>query len=83
MASILKREVYPLIGIGEAARLLNIHKETLRRWDREGKMKAIVTSKRGDRSYKVGDVFIEYLKRLKPVKFDVDIDALRNFQPHK
>lgn len=41
-----------LIKIREAAEMLGVNPETLRRWDRIGKLPAIVISKRGDRRYK-------------------------------
>jgi len=50
-----------LIKIRDAAEMLSVNPETLRRWDRSGKLKAIIISKRGDRRYKEEDIkkFIE------------------------
>ncbi|OGE05383.1 hypothetical protein A3B51_01570 [Candidatus Curtissbacteria bacterium RIFCSPLOWO2_01_FULL_41_18] len=45
-----------LLKIREAAEILNVNPETLRRWDRSGKLKAIIISKRGDRRYKMEDI---------------------------
>lgn len=45
-----------LLRIREAAEMLGVNPETLRRWDREGKLKAIIISKRGDRRYKNEDI---------------------------
>ncbi len=45
-----------LLRIREAAEILGVNPETLRRWDREGKLKAIIISKRGDRRYKKEDI---------------------------
>ena len=45
-----------LLKIREAAEMLSVNPETLRRWDRSGKLKAIVISKRGDRRYKEEDI---------------------------
>ena len=45
-----------LLGIREAAEMLSVNPETLRRWDRDGKLKAIIISKRGDRRYKEEDI---------------------------
>ena len=45
-----------LLGIREAAEMLSVNPETLRRWDRSGKLKAIVISERGDRRYKIEDI---------------------------
>lgn len=45
-----------LLKIGEAAEMLSVNSETLRRWDRQGKLKAVIISKRGDRRYKKEDI---------------------------
>lgn len=52
-----------LLRIREAAEILGVNPETLRRWDREGKLPAIKISKRGDRRYKKEDIE-EFLKKL-------------------
>lgn len=41
-----------LLSISEVAEKLGVHKETLRRWDNQGKLKAIRFGKRGHRRYK-------------------------------
>ena len=45
-----------LLGIREAAEMLSVNPETLRRWDRAGKLKAIIISNRGDRRYREEDI---------------------------
>jgi len=45
-----------LIGIKQAAEMLSIHEATLRRWDKEGKLKPVIISKRGDRRYRLEDI---------------------------
>lgn len=45
-----------LLRIREAAELLGVNPETLRRWDNEGRLKAIRIGKRQDRRYKMEDV---------------------------
>lgn len=45
-----------LLTIRQAAEVLNVHVETLRRWDKSGKMKAIRVNDRGDRRYKPEDL---------------------------
>lgn len=45
-----------LLTIRQAAEILNVHVETLRRWDRSGKLKAIRVNDRGDRRYKPEDL---------------------------
>lgn len=56
-----------LLRIKEAAEMLGVNPETLRRWDRDGKLLAIKVSKRGDRRYKQEDIqkFIEENKNTK------------------
>ncbi len=45
-----------LIRISEAAEMLGVNPETLRRWGRSGRLKAVIISKRGDRRYKKEDI---------------------------
>lgn len=52
-----KNETLPkLLTIRQAAEILNVHAETLRRWDKSGKLKAIRVNERGDRRYKPEDL---------------------------
>ena len=52
----MAKKVSKLLKIREAAEILNVNPETLRRWDRSGKLKAIIISKRGDRRYREEDI---------------------------
>lgn len=54
-----------LLRIKEAADMLGVNPETLRRWDKEGKLPAVKVSVRGDRRYKPDDIekFIERNKK--------------------
>lgn len=57
-----------LLRIREAAEMLGVNPETLRRWDKEGRLKAVrVGSRRniGDRRYLLKDLekFIEEIKK--------------------
>jgi excisionase family DNA binding protein len=54
-----------LLKIREAALLLGVNPETLRRWDRDGILVAVKVGKRGDRRYKTEDIqkFIEKSKK--------------------
>ncbi len=45
-----------LIRISKAAELLGVHPETLRRWDREGKLHTVVINERGDRRFKLSEI---------------------------
>lgn len=45
-----------LLTIRQAAEILNVHVETLRRWDKRGKLKAIRVNERGDRRYDPNDL---------------------------
>jgi excisionase family DNA binding protein len=52
-----KNETLPkLLTIRQAAEVLNVHVETLRRWDKAGKLKAIRVNERGDRRYNPEDI---------------------------
>jgi len=48
-----------LLKISEVAEILNVHPNTLRKWDKKGILKAVRFGERGDRRYKKED-----LKRL-------------------
>lgn len=50
------QKLHKLLKIREAAEILSVNPETLRRWDRSGKLKAIIISKRGDRRYRQEDI---------------------------
>lgn len=45
-----------LLTIKQAAEVLNVHVETLRRWGKRGKLKAIRVNERGDRRYDPNDL---------------------------
>lgn len=45
-----------LLTLKEVAELLKVHTETLRRWDRIGKLSAVKVSTRGDRRYRLSDI---------------------------
>ena len=45
-----------LLTIRQAAEIINVHVETLRRWDKSGKLKAIIVNERGDRRYDPKDI---------------------------
>ncbi|MFZ1626505.1 MAG: helix-turn-helix domain-containing protein [Candidatus Moraniibacteriota bacterium] len=45
-----------LLTIREVAELFGVHQQTLRRWDEEGKLKAVRVGKFGHRKYHKTDV---------------------------
>ncbi len=51
-----KDELPKLLTIRQAAEVLNVHIETLRRWGKSGKLKAIIVNERGDRRYDPKDI---------------------------
>ena len=57
----MTKKVVKLLKIREAAEMLSVNPETLRRWDRSGKLKAIIISKRGDRRYRKEDI-VKFIK---------------------
>ena len=52
----IKDNLPELLTIKQAAKVLNVHAETLRRWDKRGKLKAIRVNERGDRRYRPEDL---------------------------
>ena len=51
-----KNELPKLLTIKQASEILNVHVETLRRWGKSGKLKAVRVNKRGDRRYDPKDI---------------------------
>lgn len=51
-----KTDLPKLLTIRQVAEILNVHVETLRRWDKNGKLKAIRVNERGDRRYRPKDL---------------------------
>lgn len=49
-------EMDKLLTLSQAAELISVHPETLRRWDREEKLIAVKVNDRGDRRYRESDV---------------------------
>jgi len=59
MAKDKSKNLPKLIGIKKAADMLGVHRATLRRWDNEGKLKAVRIGSRkgvGDRRYRLEDI---------------------------
>ena len=51
-----KDDTKGLVKISKAAKLLNVHPQTLRAWDRKGILKAVRFGERGDRRYRKEDI---------------------------
>lgn len=45
-----------LISLREAARILGVNPQTLRRWDKANKLKSVRVGSRNDRKYKPSDI---------------------------
>lgn len=45
-----------LIKLSEACKILNVHPQTLRQWDRKGILKAVRFGQRKDRRYRKEDI---------------------------
>lgn len=52
-----------LLKIREAAEMLGVNPETMRRWDRDGSFKAIRIGKRGHRMYDESEILIKLRKQ--------------------
>lgn len=46
-----------LLKISQVCQILNIHPNTLRNWDKQGRLRAIRLGVRGDRRYHKDDIF--------------------------
>ena len=51
-----KNELSELLTIRQVAKILNVHSETLRRWDKSNKLRAIRVGQRGDRRFRKSDI---------------------------
>lgn len=51
-----KKPLPELLTLSEAAGVLKVHPNTLRKWDRKGVLKAVRFGQRGDRRYKREDI---------------------------
>ena len=50
------KKAHKLLKISEASEFLNVHPNTLRKWDKKGILKAVRFGVRGDRRYKKEDL---------------------------
>jgi len=68
-------ELKEIMTISEVCRFFNVHPNTLRNWDKSGKLKAIRIGKRKDRRYKKDDVLSFFYG--KPKKREIETKAPR------
>lgn len=54
----MKKDLSKLLTLSEVAEILNVHPNTLRKWDEKGTLKAIRFGERGDRRYNMEDIKI-------------------------
>jgi len=52
----MKQQIPELLTLKEASKILKVHPNTLRQWDRKGILKAVRFGERGDRRYKKSDI---------------------------
>ena len=52
----LENEISPMLTMSEVSQLLNVHRNTLRRWSGRGIIRAYRISSRGDRRFKRDDI---------------------------
>lgn len=52
----MQKDLSKLLTLSEVAQILNVHPNTLRKWDKEGTLRAIRFGERGDRRYKREDI---------------------------
>jgi len=56
MDTFIKPEDGQLLNIQQAAKMFGVHPETMRRWDRAGKLKSVRVGERGHRKYDVASL---------------------------
>lgn len=52
-----------MLSTGDVARFFDVHPSTIRRWCKQGKIKAYRTGPRGDRRFRREDVVVAYIDR--------------------
>ncbi len=56
-----------LLTLGQTAKILNVHGNTLRRWSDNGKIRTIRINSRGDRRFRMEDIN-HYLETFNPYR---------------
>lgn len=54
---VMEKEQLNLLNIRQACRILNVHPDTLRRWEKEKKIKSIRIGPRKDRRYRIEEIY--------------------------
>ena len=50
-------KIQPMLTVGEVAKLVCVHENTVRRWSDQGKLKALRIGPRSDRRYRRDDLY--------------------------
>ena len=50
-------KIQPMLTVGEVAKLVYVHENTVRRWSDQGKLKAFRIGPRSDRRYRQDDLY--------------------------
>ncbi len=64
-------QVSSMLTVQEVSQLLRVHGNTLRRWTRQGIIKAYRIGPRGDRRFRPEDVALLLLESNKVIRFDM------------
>jgi len=72
-------ELKEFLTVSEVCRFFNVHPNTLRNWDKSGKLKALRIGERKDRRYRKEDVLSFFYGKPKPQKHKVDAKAQKQF----
>ena len=62
------KHIYPMLTVSDAARLLNVHANTIRRWSNQGILKAYRIGSRSDRRFHEKDIASFLLRESKIAK---------------
>jgi len=65
-----------LLSIGKVSKMFGIHQDTLRNWEKEGKIKPLRVGKRGDRRYRPEDIAKIADKELTSILSEADDDKI-------
>jgi excisionase family DNA binding protein len=72
-------ELKEFLTVGEVCRFFNVHPNTLRNWDKSGKLKALRIGDRKDRRYKKDDVLSFFYGKPRAQNRKEDAKAQKQF----